>query len=43
VLIALFTVEQLVNGVRNGFDHPEPPEDDDTVPLVEGSREGARP
>jgi len=25
-LIALFTVEQLINGIRNGFDHPEPPE-----------------
>ena len=25
VLIALFTVEQLVNGCRSGFDHPEPP------------------
>src|SRR5206468_2270569 len=24
-LIALFTVEQLVNGCRKGFDHPEPP------------------
>jgi len=24
VLIALFTVEQLVNGLRKGFDHPEP-------------------
>src|SRR5690349_5514326 len=24
-LIALFTIEQLVNGCRNGFDHPEPP------------------
>ena len=23
-LIALFTIEQLVNGWRNGFDHPEP-------------------
>jgi TRAP-type C4-dicarboxylate transport system permease small subunit len=23
VLIALFTVEQIVNGCRNGFDHPE--------------------
>jgi len=23
VLIALFTVEQLVNGWRNGFDHPD--------------------
>jgi hypothetical protein len=27
VLIALFTVEQLVNGIRNGFDHPEPPDE----------------
>jgi TRAP-type C4-dicarboxylate transport system permease small subunit len=27
-LIALFTVEQLVNGIRNGFDHPEAPEED---------------
>jgi TRAP-type C4-dicarboxylate transport system permease small subunit len=24
VLIALFTIEQIVNGCRNGFDHPEP-------------------
>jgi TRAP-type C4-dicarboxylate transport system permease small subunit len=23
VLIALFTVEQIVNGCRNGFDHPD--------------------
>jgi TRAP-type C4-dicarboxylate transport system permease small subunit len=28
VLIALFTVEQLVNGIGNGFDHPDPPEDE---------------
>ncbi len=27
ILIALFTVEQLVNGIRNGFDHPEPPDE----------------
>ena len=27
-LIALFTIEQLVNGWRNGFDHPEPQEID---------------
>ena len=27
VLIALFTIEQLVNGCRNGFDHPEPPDE----------------
>src|SRR6202795_2617005 len=26
-LIALFTIEQLVNGCRKGFDHPEPQED----------------
>jgi TRAP-type C4-dicarboxylate transport system permease small subunit len=25
-LIALFTIEQIVNGCRNGFDHPEPQE-----------------
>ena len=34
-LIALFTVEQLVNGVRNGFDHPEPPEEDRDIPPVD--------
>jgi TRAP-type C4-dicarboxylate transport system permease small subunit len=27
-LIALFTIEQLVNGLRKGFDHPEPPGED---------------
>jgi len=26
ILIALFTIEQIVNGCRNGFDHPEPPD-----------------
>jgi len=36
-LIALFTVEQLVNGIRNGFDHPEPPEEDTTIPVVDTS------
>src|ERR1700756_5141428 len=25
ILIGLFTIEQLVNGIKNGFDHPEPP------------------
>src|SRR5215475_5579342 len=36
-LIALFTVEQLVNGIRNGFDHPaEPSEPEADVPeLIE--------
>jgi TRAP-type C4-dicarboxylate transport system permease small subunit len=32
VLIALFTVEQMVNGIRNGFDHPEPPDEDVPIP-----------
>jgi TRAP-type C4-dicarboxylate transport system permease small subunit len=27
VLVMLFTVEQIVNGLRNGFDHPERPEE----------------
>ena len=35
ILIALFTIEQLVNGVVNGFDHPEPPEDDLAIPAVD--------
>ena len=26
VLIALFALEQLINGCRHGFEHPEPPE-----------------
>jgi TRAP-type C4-dicarboxylate transport system permease small subunit len=36
-LIALFTVEQLVNGIRNGFDHPEPPEIDRDIPTIDTS------
>jgi TRAP-type C4-dicarboxylate transport system permease small subunit len=44
VLIALFAVEQLVNGIRNGFDHPEPPETDHDIPPVETNVEmRARP
>ena len=35
VLIALFTIEQLVNGIRNGFDHPEPPEEDVSIPPMD--------
>jgi len=38
VLIALFTIEQLVNGIRHGFDHPEPPDEDLVIPPVEGAR-----
>src|SRR5260370_41058593 len=35
-LIALFTIEQLVNVIRNGFDHPEPPDEDLVIPPGEG-------
>ena len=43
ILIALFTVEQLVNGIRNGFDHPEA-EPELIIPPVETSFDGrARP
>ena len=35
VLIAVFTIEQLVNGIRNGFDHPEPPEEDVSISPVD--------
>jgi TRAP-type C4-dicarboxylate transport system permease small subunit len=35
MLIALFTIEQLVNGIRNGFDHPEPPDEELAIPPVE--------
>jgi TRAP-type C4-dicarboxylate transport system permease small subunit len=42
VLIALFAVEQLVNGLINGFDHPEPL--DDELPPVDSRLETrARP
>jgi TRAP-type C4-dicarboxylate transport system permease small subunit len=35
ILIALFTVEQIVNGLINGFDHFEPPvEDDHAIPSI---------
>jgi TRAP-type C4-dicarboxylate transport system permease small subunit len=33
-LVSLFTVEQMVNGWRNGFDHPEPREDDALAAIV---------
>jgi TRAP-type C4-dicarboxylate transport system permease small subunit len=34
ILIGLFTIEQLVNGIRNGFDHPDPPGEDLAIPAV---------
>jgi TRAP-type C4-dicarboxylate transport system permease small subunit len=42
VLIALFTIEQLVNGIRNGFDHPEPVEDDHAIPPIATDPAGRR-
>ena len=43
ILVALFTIEQLVNGIRNGFDHPEPPDEDLAIPVVDvGSPQEAR-
>jgi TRAP-type C4-dicarboxylate transport system permease small subunit len=38
VLIGLFTIEQLVNGIRNGFDHPEPPDEDVSISPVQRAR-----
>jgi TRAP-type C4-dicarboxylate transport system permease small subunit len=35
ILVALFTIEQLANGIRNGFDHPEPPDDDLAIPPID--------
>jgi TRAP-type C4-dicarboxylate transport system permease small subunit len=43
VLMALFTVEQLVNGIRNGFDHPEPPEELTIPPADTSPERGLRP
>jgi TRAP-type C4-dicarboxylate transport system permease small subunit len=42
-LIALFTIEQIVNGCRNGFDHPEPDEplSVDPPPVVPAGRDRA--
>jgi TRAP-type C4-dicarboxylate transport system permease small subunit len=42
VLIALFTIEQIVNGCRNGFDHPEPEEAQNTAAFG-ASRPGEPP
>src|ERR1700742_1228750 len=41
VLIALFTIEQLVNGIRHGFDHPEPPEEEGGALHVDNAQLGA--
>ena len=39
ILIALFTIEQIVNGWRNGFDHPEP-DDPLTITRIEAVATG---
>ncbi len=36
VLVALFTIEQLINGLRNGFEHDEPSEPPPHVIAVDG-------
>jgi TRAP-type C4-dicarboxylate transport system permease small subunit len=42
-LIALFTIEQIVNGCRNGFDHPEPAEAPlDITPVKTAAPDGGR-
>src|SRR6516165_2989368 len=35
-LVALFTIEQLINGLRNGFEHDEPPEPPPHIAPIEG-------
>jgi len=43
LLVGLFAIEQLVNGIRNGFDHFEPPEIDRDLGPVETVQTRARP
>jgi TRAP-type C4-dicarboxylate transport system permease small subunit len=35
VFVALFAIEQIANGLRNGFEHAEPPAQPTQIPLVE--------
>src|SRR3979411_470711 len=35
LLIGLFAIEQLVNGITKGFDHPEPPDEDLGIPPLD--------
>jgi TRAP-type C4-dicarboxylate transport system permease small subunit len=42
VLIVLFTVEQLVNGLRNGFEHDEPPEEPVHVTPIDTALPGGQ-
>jgi len=40
VLIALFSIEQLVNGIVNGFDHPEPRDEASEIQPIDTNLEG---
>jgi TRAP-type C4-dicarboxylate transport system permease small subunit len=43
-LVALFTIEQMVNGIVNGFEHPEPPDEEIQVqPLDTAIERRPRP
>ena len=42
-LIVLFTVEQIVNGWKNGFDHPEPEAAEAGPGLFDAAKLGERP
>jgi len=37
VLVALYTIEQVVNGLRNGFEHDEPPEEPAHASAIDGA------
>ena len=44
ILVALFTIEQIVNGLRNGFENAEPPESPTNAPPAgPAAPEGRRP
>jgi TRAP-type C4-dicarboxylate transport system permease small subunit len=44
VLIALFAIEQLANGITKGFDHPEPREEELPIPPIDtGPQRRGRP
>jgi TRAP-type C4-dicarboxylate transport system permease small subunit len=40
MLIALFSIEQLVNGIVNGFDHPEPRDEASEIEPIDTDLEG---
>ena len=42
ILIALFTIEQIINGFRNGFDHPDTQEPDHSAAFGASRREDAQ-